>query len=64
MPDELIRMLRYQLLYPGRPRHPVHLLEPNELLRMVEGLRVWRYEETWEGRGTAAVIARKAEPRQ
>ena len=48
-----------QLQYPGRPRHPMHLLEPNELLRVVAGLRVWRYEETWQGRGTAAVIAQK-----
>jgi tellurite methyltransferase len=49
-----------QLRYPGRPRHPMHLLEPNELLRLIEGLRVWRYEECWQGRGTAAVVAQAA----
>jgi len=48
-----------QLRYPGRPRHPSHLLEPNELLRALEGFRVLRYEEVWEGKGTAAIAARK-----
>ncbi len=48
-----------QLRYPGRPRHPAHLLEPNELLRVWEGFRVLRYEEAWEGKGTAAIAARK-----
>lgn len=50
-----------QLRYPGRPRHPMHLLEPNELLRVLEGFRVLRYEEAWEGKGTAAIAARKPE---
>jgi SAM-dependent methyltransferase len=50
-----------QLRYPGRPRHPMHLLEPNELLRLVEGFRVLRYEEVWEGKGTAAVAAQRAD---
>ena len=48
-----------QLRYPGRPRHPMHLLEPNELLRLLEGFRVLRHEEAWEGKGTAAIAARK-----
>ena len=48
-----------QLRYPGRPRHPMHMLEPNELLRLFNGFRVLRYEEEWEGRGTAALIAQK-----
>jgi len=48
-----------QLRYPGRPRHPMHLLEPNELLRVFEGFRVLRYEEVWEGKGTAAIAAQK-----
>ena len=47
------------LRYHERPRNPAHLLEPNELLRVWEGFRVLRYEEVWEGRGTAALVARK-----
>ena len=48
-----------QLRYPGRPRHRMHMLEPNELLRLFGGFRVLRYEEEWEGRGTTALIAQK-----
>ncbi len=48
-----------QLRYPGRPRNPGHLLEPNELLRLLEGFRVLRYEEVWDGKGTAGVVARR-----
>lgn len=48
-----------QLRYPGRPRHPMHLLRHNELLGLLEGFRVLRYEEQWEGRGTAAIVAQK-----
>ena len=48
-----------QLRFPGRPRHPMHLLEPNELLRVFAGFRVLRYQEEWEGRGTAAITAQK-----
>ncbi len=47
-----------QLRYPGRPRHPMHLLEPNELLRLLAGFRVLRYEERWTPAGTEAVVAR------
>ena len=50
-----------QLRFPGRPRHPMHLLEPNELLRLLEGFRVLLYEETWQGRGTAAIVAQRPE---
>ena len=48
-----------QLRYPGRPRHRMHMLEPNELLRLFDGFRVLRYEEESEGKGTAALIAQK-----
>lgn len=48
-----------QARYPGRPRHRVHMLEHNELLRLLEGFRVLRYEEQWDGRGTAAIVAQK-----
>ncbi len=49
-----------QLRYPGRPRHRAVMLERNELLRVFAGFRVLRYEEEWEGKGTAALIAQKA----
>ena len=48
-----------QLRYPGRPRHRMHMLEPNELLKVFSEFRVLRYEEEWEGKGTAALVARK-----
>jgi hypothetical protein len=37
----------------------MHMLEHNELLREFSSFRVLRYEEEWEGRGTAALIAQK-----
>lgn len=48
-----------QLRYSGGPRHRMHMLEHNELLREFSSFRVLRYEEEWEGRGTAALIAQK-----
>jgi tellurite methyltransferase len=48
-----------QLRHPGGPRHPMYLLEHNELLGEFSGFRVLRYEEEWEGRGTAALVAQK-----
>ena len=48
-----------QLRYPGRPRHPAHLLEHNELLRLLAGFRVLCYEERWQGSGAAAIVAQK-----
>jgi hypothetical protein len=37
----------------------MYLLEHNELLGEFSGFRVLRYEEEWEGRGTAALVAQK-----
>lgn len=48
-----------QLRYPGRPRHRMHMLEHNELLREFSDFRVLRYEEEWDGKGTASLIAQK-----
>ena len=48
-----------QLSHPGGPSNRAHMLEHNELLRAFAGFRVLRYEEEWEGRGTAALIAQK-----
>jgi tellurite methyltransferase len=48
-----------QLRYPGRPSHRTYLLEPNELLRAFAAFRVLVYEEEWEGKGTASLIAQK-----
>jgi SAM-dependent methyltransferase len=50
-----------QLKYPGRPRHRMHMLEHNELLREFADFRVLHYTEEWDGKGTAALIARKPE---
>lgn len=50
-----------QRKYPGRPRHRMHMLEHNELLREFADFRVLHYTEEWEGKGTAALIARKPE---
>jgi SAM-dependent methyltransferase len=48
-----------QLSNPGGPRRREYLLEPNELLRAFAGFRVLVYEEEWEGKGTASLIAQK-----
>jgi len=48
-----------QLLHGGRPRHKMYFLEHNELLRVFAGYRVLRYEEEWEGKGSAALAAQK-----
>lgn len=48
-----------QLRYPGRPRHRLHLLEHNELLRLFEGFRILYYEERWTPAGTASLVAQK-----
>ena len=48
-----------QLQFEGGPRDPQYLLEHGELLREFAPWRVLRYEEEWNGRGTAALLARK-----
>jgi SAM-dependent methyltransferase len=48
-----------QLRHAEQPCQRMHALEPNELLCLFEGFRVLRYEEEWEGQGTAALIAQK-----
>ena len=48
-----------QLRFGGRPRHKMYFLEHNELLRVFATYRVLRYEEEWEGKGSAALIAQK-----
>jgi SAM-dependent methyltransferase len=49
-----------QLALEGGPRHPAHLLEPGELLRLVKGLQVLHYRETVAAKATAEVVAKKA----
>jgi SAM-dependent methyltransferase len=44
----------------GGPRDPAHLLEPGELLRLVDGLQVLHYLETVAPKATAEVVAKKA----
>jgi SAM-dependent methyltransferase len=48
-----------QLRYAGRPRHPLHLLQPQELLNEFRDFRVLSYQEVVEGRGVAQLIAQK-----
>ncbi len=48
-----------QQRYPGRPKHPMHLLQHSELLEQFHGFRVLFYEEIVRGKGVAALVARK-----
>ena len=48
-----------QLQHSHGPRNPAHLLEPNELLRLLGGFRILSYVEKWAPAATAAIIARK-----
>lgn len=48
-----------QLDYSGGPRQRAYLLQHNELLRAFSTFRVLVYEEEWEGKGTASLIAQK-----
>ena len=48
-----------QLKLPGGPKNPAHLLEPGELLRLADGLRVLHYREEVAEKATAELVARK-----
>jgi tellurite methyltransferase len=48
-----------QLQFSGGPRHPLHLLKPQELLGKFRDFRVLIYQEIVRGRGTAQLIAQK-----
>lgn len=48
-----------QLRFPGRPRHPLHMLRPQELLAAFQDFRVFVYQEAVQGRGVAQLIAQK-----
>jgi len=48
-----------QLPFRGRPRHPLHLLQPQELLEAFRGFRVLCYQEIMKDRGVAQLIAQK-----
>lgn len=48
-----------QLRFPGRPRHPMHLLQQNELLNAFRDFRVLFYEEVVKGKGVAGLIAQR-----
>lgn len=48
-----------QQRFPGRPKHPTHLLAHNELLNEFRDFRVLLYEETLRGKGVAALVAQK-----
>ena len=48
-----------QLRFPGRPRHPLHMLQPQELLEAFRDFRVLCYQEFVKERGVAQLIAQK-----
>ena len=48
-----------QLRFAGGPRHPLHLLKPNELLHAFRGLRVLHYRETVRDKGLAEFVGLK-----
>lgn len=48
-----------QLRFPGRPRHPLHMLAPRELLEAFREFRVLTYQEIVKERGVAQLIAQK-----
>ncbi|MBI1739807.1 MAG: class I SAM-dependent methyltransferase [Acidobacteriales bacterium] len=48
-----------QLKLSSGPKDPSHLLEPKELLRLVEGLQVLHYSETVAEKATAEIVARR-----
>ena len=49
-----------QSRFPGRPRHSMHMLHPQELLKTFADFRVLVYQESFQGRGVAQLIAQKA----
>lgn len=51
-----------QLRFPGRPRHPLHMLQPQELLGAFREFRVLTYQEIVKDRGVAQLIAQKPLP--
>lgn len=52
-----------QLDLKGGPKDPLYLLQPGELLLLVEGLQVLHYRETVAEKATAEIVARKREPK-
>jgi tellurite methyltransferase len=48
-----------QLKLPGGPEEPAHLLQPGELLRLVDGLRILHYRETVAEKATAEVVGKR-----
>ena len=48
-----------QLRFPGRPRHPLQMLRPQELLDAFRDFRVLAYQEIVKDRGVAQLIAQK-----
>lgn len=48
-----------QQKFSGGPTHPMHLLQPNELLHAFASLRILHYHESVQGKGVAELAARK-----
>ena len=49
-----------QQRFQGRPRHSMHMLQPQELLEVFRDFRVLFYREVMEKRGVAQMIAQKS----
>ena len=49
-----------QRQFPGGPSHPMHLLQPDELLRGFGSLQILHYHESGQGKGVAELAARKS----
>jgi tellurite methyltransferase len=45
--------------FTGGPSHPMFLLQPNELLRAFQSMRILHYHETIQEKGLAELVARK-----
>ena len=48
-----------QKQFAGGPSHPMHLLQPDELLRAFASLRILHYHESLQGKGVAELAAMK-----
>jgi tellurite methyltransferase len=50
---------REQIKLGGGPSHPMHLLEPDELLHAFAGLQILHYRETLKDKAVAELVAKK-----
>lgn len=48
-----------QRKFAGGPTHPLHLLQPNELLHAFQSLHILHYHETTKAKGVAELLGKK-----